>query len=141
MLRFLGDENFNGEILRGLRRRRPEIDLFRFEDVLEKGTPDPEVLEVAAELGRILLTHDRDTLTNVLPQVKQCLESSHWTIAFRSVLPLKTSCCLTPARVRKSGTGELCIFPSIDLPFNETSPRPFGRGLEVPPVGLEPTTR
>ena len=35
-------------VIRGLRRRLPEIDLVRAQDALPDGTPDPEVLAWAA---------------------------------------------------------------------------------------------
>lgn len=62
MLRLLTDENFNGEIIRGLRLRRSELDLVRVQDVELEGAGDPDVLAWAVENGRILLTHDRATM-------------------------------------------------------------------------------
>ena len=56
------DADVNGEIIRGLRRRVPEIDLVRVQDALPEGTPDPEVLAWAASENRILLTNDRKTM-------------------------------------------------------------------------------
>jgi hypothetical protein len=53
MLRLVSDENFNGDIVRGLRLRRPDLDLVRAQDV---------GLEGADENNRILLTHDRATM-------------------------------------------------------------------------------
>ena len=63
MLRLLADENFNNDILRGLRRRNPEIDVVRVQDVGLMGEEDPVILEWAAEESRILLTHDVATVT------------------------------------------------------------------------------
>jgi hypothetical protein len=34
MLRFAADENFNADIVRGLRRRLPELDIVRVQDVV-----------------------------------------------------------------------------------------------------------
>jgi hypothetical protein len=62
MLRLLSDENFNGDIIRGLSIRRPEIDLLRSQDVGLLSVDDPKVLAWAAENDRILLTHDRATM-------------------------------------------------------------------------------
>jgi predicted nuclease of predicted toxin-antitoxin system len=62
VLRLLSDENFNGEIVRGLIRRRPDLDLVRVQDVGLSGIEDPTILEWAAKEGRILLTHDRATV-------------------------------------------------------------------------------
>ena len=62
MLRLVSDENFNGDIVRGLLLRRPDRDLVRVQDVGLEGAEDPEVLAWAAENDRILLTHDRATM-------------------------------------------------------------------------------
>ena len=58
MLRLASDAGVHGDILRGLRRRLPEIDLVRVQDALPEGTPDPEVLAWAAAENRILLTQE-----------------------------------------------------------------------------------
>lgn len=63
MLRFAADENFNGRIYRGLRRRRPDLDVVRVQDTELYGSPDPELLAWVASEGRLLLTHDVSTLT------------------------------------------------------------------------------
>lgn len=63
MIRFLLDENFNGKIVRGLRARRPDVDMIRVQDTDLLGADDAAVLEWAAREGRILLTHDLDTMT------------------------------------------------------------------------------
>jgi predicted nuclease of predicted toxin-antitoxin system len=57
MLKFALDENFNGDIVRGLRRRRPGLDLARVQDVGLTGADDPTVLGWAAAEGRVLFTH------------------------------------------------------------------------------------
>jgi len=62
-VRLLTDENFNGGILRGLVRRLPELDIVRVQDVGLIHTDDPDILEWAANEGRILLTHDVATIT------------------------------------------------------------------------------
>jgi hypothetical protein len=61
-MRFASDENFNGDILRGLLLRRPELDIIRIQDVGLTGADDPEVLDWMGEHNRILLTHDRATI-------------------------------------------------------------------------------
>ena len=58
MARFLADENFKTEIVRGVLRQDPATDIVRAQDVSLNQTPDPIVLEWAAEMGRVLLTHD-----------------------------------------------------------------------------------
>jgi len=63
MLRFAADENFNNNIIRGLLRRQPELDIIRVQDVGLRGADDPTVLGWAAQEGRVLLTHDVATIT------------------------------------------------------------------------------
>ncbi len=62
MLRLASDADVHGDIIRGLRRRRSDIDLVRAQDALPEGTPDPEVLAWAARENRVLITNDRDTM-------------------------------------------------------------------------------
>lgn len=64
MLRLLSDENFNGDIGRGLFLRHPTLDLLRVQDVGLQEVDDPAILDWAASDGRILLTHDRATMPN-----------------------------------------------------------------------------
>ena len=63
MLRLAADENFNNDIVRGLWRRKSELDIVRIQDVGLSGADDPTVLEWAAREGRVLLTHDVTTMT------------------------------------------------------------------------------
>ena len=62
MLPLATDADLNGRIIRGLRRRLPDIDLVRVQDVHPDGTPDLVVLEWAAAEGRVLVTHDVSTM-------------------------------------------------------------------------------
>ena len=48
MLRLATDENFHGDIVRGLLRRRPDLDLVRVHDTDRSGADDPTVLAWAA---------------------------------------------------------------------------------------------
>ena len=57
------DENFNNDIVRGVRRRDPAVDIVRVQDAGLSGADDPTVLEWAAQAGRVLLTHDVSTMT------------------------------------------------------------------------------
>ncbi|NOZ70422.1 MAG: hypothetical protein GXP38_00675 [Chloroflexi bacterium] len=64
MVRFAADENFNNDIIRGILRRNPHVDIVRVQDVGLSGASDPEVLAWAAEENRVLLTHDVSTITH-----------------------------------------------------------------------------
>ena len=63
MVRLVSDENFSGPVVRGLRLRCPNIDLVRIQDVGLSGIKDPDLLEWAAADNRVVLTHDRTTMT------------------------------------------------------------------------------
>lgn len=63
MLRLAADKNFNNDIVRGLIRRKPGIDLVRIQDPGLSGAHDSEVLEWAVQQGHVLLTHDVSTMT------------------------------------------------------------------------------
>ena len=62
MLRLLSDENFNGDIIRGLLLLQPNLDLLRVQDVGLQEVDDPTILAWAANNERIILTHDRATM-------------------------------------------------------------------------------
>jgi len=63
MLLFAADENFNNDIVRGLLRRRPNLNIILAQDAGLSGADDPSILEWAASEGRVLLTHDVSTIT------------------------------------------------------------------------------
>ena len=63
MVRYAADENFNNDIVWGLLRRNPALDITRIQDVGLTSADDPTVLAWAADTGRILLTHDVKTIT------------------------------------------------------------------------------
>jgi uncharacterized protein DUF5615 len=63
MLLLAADENFNNDIVRGVRRRNPTIDIVRVQDAALSGADDATILEWAAKMGRVLLTHDVSTMT------------------------------------------------------------------------------
>ncbi|WP_017326256.1 DUF5615 family PIN-like protein [Synechococcus sp. PCC 7336] len=62
MAQFLADENFNNQIVRGVLRQNPNVDIVRVQDVELSGVDDPTVLARAAEERRIVLTHDVATM-------------------------------------------------------------------------------
>ena len=64
MLLLVSDENFNNDIVRGLLRRKPDLDIIRVQDVGLRGEDDPAILEWAAQEGRVVLTHDAATMAH-----------------------------------------------------------------------------
>ena len=63
MLKLAVDENLNNDILRGLCRLLPSLDIVRVQDVGLAGADDARVLDWAASVDRVLLTHDVATMT------------------------------------------------------------------------------
>ena len=61
-LEFLTDENFVSAILRGLLRRKPDIDIVRVQEHGLANTDDSIILEWAASQERVVLTHDLRTM-------------------------------------------------------------------------------
>jgi hypothetical protein len=59
------DADVHGDIVRGLRRRVPEIDLVRVQDALPEGTRNPAVLAWAAADNRVLITNDRNSMVGL----------------------------------------------------------------------------
>ena len=57
------DEDFNNDVLRGVRRRLPSADMIRAQDTGHANVCDASVLAWAASEGRVLVTHDKSTMT------------------------------------------------------------------------------
>lgn|SRR5262245_21051717 len=73
-VRFLSDEDFDNDILRGVLHRNAEVDLVRVQDVGLSGADDQDILEWAAQHGRVLLTHDVSTMkTHALARIQSGL--------------------------------------------------------------------
>lgn len=61
-LRFQADEDLNQTIVLAIARREPGIDFQTATQAGLKGLKDPEVLVLAAETDRVLVTHDVKTM-------------------------------------------------------------------------------
>jgi hypothetical protein len=62
MIRLLADQNFDERILQGLVLRNTDVDVVRVRDIGLSEADDAEVLTYAASSGRIVVTHDVNTL-------------------------------------------------------------------------------
>ncbi len=68
-IRFQADNDFDERIIRALLRLNPAIDFQTAPAVgFHLGTPDDQVLAVAADEGRILVSHDLKTMPNHFAQ-------------------------------------------------------------------------
>jgi hypothetical protein len=61
-VRFQGDYDFSGHIIRALLRRQPAIDFQTGHEAGLEGVADLQVLAIAASEGRVLVSHDRKTM-------------------------------------------------------------------------------
>ena len=61
-IRFQSDADLNPAIGRGLVRREPAIDWRPAQRFIPDATPDSEVLQLAAEDGRVLVSRDAKTM-------------------------------------------------------------------------------
>ncbi len=62
-MKFFSDENFHGDMLRGLLAASPDLDIVRVQDTPFGGAQDERLLEEAARNSAILITHDVQTMT------------------------------------------------------------------------------
>lgn len=65
MLRLLADENVKKQLVRGLLRRNTALDIVTVQDVGLRGASDDAILEWAAREGRVVVTHDINTMPEV----------------------------------------------------------------------------
>ncbi len=61
-IRYQADADLNADIVTGIRRREPLIDIQSADDAGLRRVADPLVLAYAAREGRILVSHDRKTM-------------------------------------------------------------------------------
>jgi hypothetical protein len=64
LIRFQADADLHFGLVKAVRLREPAIDFASASDSKLAGLSDPEVLEIAAQQGRILVTHDRRTMVD-----------------------------------------------------------------------------
>ena len=62
-VRFLADEDLDSDIIDGLRSREPAIDILDVKTAGLRRASDPALLDLATKQDRILITHDRRTMT------------------------------------------------------------------------------
>jgi len=73
--RLLADADLRFPIVSGLRRREPTLDFQRAQGFIRESLDDPEVLALAADLGRVLVSHDRRTMAGHFYRFLQTRES------------------------------------------------------------------
>jgi hypothetical protein len=89
-VRFQADADLDGRILRGLRRAAPEIDIRTSAEAGLAGLADPEVLQIAALSGRILVSQDRGTMPAHFARFKASAPSAG-VVLLREAIPIATA--------------------------------------------------
>jgi predicted nuclease of predicted toxin-antitoxin system len=89
-VKFQADADLDGRILRGLRRAAPEIDIRPAVDAGLPGLKDPEVLQIAADAERILVSQDRRTMPAHFARFSTG-DQSPGVILLREATPISTA--------------------------------------------------
>jgi predicted nuclease of predicted toxin-antitoxin system len=63
MFHLVSDADFNHDVARALKREVPDLDLVGVADVGLARADDPSILAWASNNGRIVITHDRNTMS------------------------------------------------------------------------------
>lgn len=66
VIRFLADADLNEGIVTGCLRREPSMDFLAANEANLEGVPDRQMLALAAERNRILVSHDFQTMPAAL---------------------------------------------------------------------------
>ena len=88
-MKWLADENFDNDVLRGIHRRVAGFDVIRVQDVAEiSGLDDPAVLGWATTNDRIVMTHDLSTMIPAMQEQVERFASCSPILFVRDSLPL-----------------------------------------------------
>jgi len=88
LIRFQADADIRAQIVAAVREREPTIDFASAIDSNLQGLSDPEVLDIAANQGRILVTHDRRTMPDFFRRRLEAGESSPGLFLVSQFAPL-----------------------------------------------------
>jgi hypothetical protein len=88
VVKFSADENFNLRIIKGLQRRKSDLDLILAQDVGLRTADDPVILAWAAEDGRVTLTHDIRTMPGFAAQRSEASQRMSGRIVVPNQMPI-----------------------------------------------------
>lgn len=75
-VRFLADADLNEAIVRGILRREPTVDFLTAQAAGLRGMQDPEVLTLAAQHQRVLVSHDVGTMPSQFRAFRSAAKAS-----------------------------------------------------------------
>jgi len=88
MIRFLADADLNQRIVVGCLRRQPAIDFRSAKKANLEALPDSAVLALAADEGRILVSHDFQTMPRHFGEFLQAYGASPGVLLVSQQLPI-----------------------------------------------------
>jgi len=88
MIRFLADADLDEGIVSGCLRRESTMDFLSASDAKVRGLPDPEVLRIAAEDDRLLVSHDFRTMPHHFGEFLQATGSSPGVFLVKQSSPI-----------------------------------------------------
>jgi hypothetical protein len=113
---YQADNDLRKAIIRGAVRREPRINFRSAQTARLDGVPDPEVLAFAANEGRILVSHDFQTLPKHFLQFTQTRRSPG-VLLVRQDLPvgdaIEILLLIWEASEPCEWTNRLCLLPSL----------------------------
>lgn len=113
---YQADNDLRKAIVRGAVRREPQMNFRSAQAARLDGVPDPEVLALAADEGRILVSHDFQTLPKHFRQFTQTRRSPG-VLLVRQDLPvgdaIETLLLIWEASEPDEWVNRLCLIPSL----------------------------
>jgi hypothetical protein len=89
-VKWLADENFDNDILRGIQRREAGFDVVRAQDIAEiSGSDDPAMLAWATTNDRVVLTHDLSTMIPAMQEQVKRFAACSPMVLVRDSLPVR----------------------------------------------------
>lgn len=114
-VRFQADADLKHAIVTGVVRRQPNLDFQSANEAELEGKADSEVLAIAAQDGRLLVTHDRQTMPAMFGQFIMSKTSSGVLIVSQS-LPVSEA-INTLILVWEASTAEEWVNQIMSLPL------------------------
>ena len=90
-VRFLADAALNQAIVSGVRRREPAVDFLAAQAAALRGLSDIEVLALAAEQQRVLVSHDVGTMPHHFRVFKNAGKDSAGVFLFPQGIDVRTA--------------------------------------------------
>ena len=113
---YQADNDLRRAIVRGAVRREPQMNFRSAQSARLDGIPDPEVLAFAADQGRILVSHDFQTMPKHFRQFTQGRRSPGVLLVGQD-LPvgeaIKTLLLIWEASEADEWVNRLCLVPSL----------------------------